>query len=69
MLAVKRNLKDGILHKEYAGRVMYCKVCGAQYSANRGDYWDTPEEYVFKCCDKPMHLGIPYSGICEINSR
>ena len=33
---------------------LLCKVCGAQYSANKADYWNAPVGHVFKCCGKPM---------------
>lgn len=33
-----------------------CFACGAEYSANKGDYWDRDPEYVFKCCGRLMHV-------------
>jgi hypothetical protein len=37
--------------------VLMCACCGAEYSANKGDYsfWMSPTE-VFTCCDEPMTL-------------
>lgn len=35
---------------------LHCEACGAEYSANPGDYWDHPMHHVFKCCDEPMQL-------------
>ena len=31
-------------------RSIYCPVCGSEYSAHKGDYWDTPLDHVFTCC-------------------
>ena len=52
MLAVKKNLKD-----QTDGTVMYCPICGAEYSATAGDYWNRPDDYEFKCCGETMVLG------------
>jgi hypothetical protein len=39
------DLKD-----RYEGRVfLYCDVCGAEYSAHRGDYFMLPDDHVFTC--------------------
>ena len=38
--------------------ILYCRRCGAEYSANAGDYWDRPPAYVFRCCRRNMRLGI-----------
>jgi len=27
-----------------------CPKCGNEYSANRGDYFNVPDNHVFKCC-------------------
>lgn len=35
---------------------LYCTACGARYSANRGDYFLRPEDYVFKHCRRNMVL-------------
>lgn len=55
LLAIKKNLKDGIIDKSYHA-IMYCEVCGMENSANSGDYWNIPEDYHFKCCGKTMIL-------------
>ena len=32
------------------GRVfLFCDVCGAEYSATKGDYWNHPSDHVFTC--------------------
>lgn len=37
---------------------LHCFKCGAQYSANRGDYFMHPKDHVFKCCRRNMTLVI-----------
>ena len=39
--------------------VLYCDCCGARASANKGDYFNLPNEHVFRCCNGPMRLAIP----------
>lgn len=34
--------------------VLYCRYCGAEYSAHAGDYWNLPAGRVFRCCGRPM---------------
>ncbi len=57
MKAVMKHLHDHILEPAHKGTIMYCLVCGAQYSANRGDYEQYPSTYIFMCCDEPCILG------------
>jgi hypothetical protein len=45
------DLRDG-----QAYGLLLCRVCGAEYSADRRDYWATPAGHVFKCCGKPNVL-------------
>lgn len=35
---------------------LVCKCCGAEYSANAGDYFMHRSTYAFVCCDRPMVL-------------
>ena len=35
---------------------LYCRKCGAEYSANAGDYFMAPSDHVFKCCNVNMLL-------------
>jgi hypothetical protein len=36
---------------------LYCDNCGAECSANAGDYWaDVKRDTVFSCCDENMRL-------------
>ncbi len=59
------DLKDQIGTTE-PRPILYCKVCGAQYSANAGDYWDRPSDYVFECCDQPMLLVVRRTVFTEV---
>lgn len=54
----KKDLADSILNKERAGEFMYCPNCGSEYSASSGDYWNLPDDYIFKCgeCKVEMQL-------------
>ena len=46
------------LHKHYRpGVKLLCEVCGDEYSANPGDYFDKATDHEFKCCNHvPMAL-------------
>jgi hypothetical protein len=35
---------------------LVCLECGAEYSANKADYFMSAPSYVFKCCGTPMVL-------------
>lgn len=35
---------------------LYCRRCGAQYSATRGDYFAAHPDTVLRCCGEPMVL-------------
>jgi hypothetical protein len=55
MKAIYKNLKDHILTGDK--KIMYCPGCGAEYSANKGDYFMVSDpNYKFKCCDVTMKL-------------
>lgn len=36
-----------------------CTKCGAQYSADRADYFQRDSREVLKCCDAPLQATIP----------
>jgi len=55
MIAKKSNMRDGILDKTYKA-LMLCTVCGGEYSADSGDYFNYKDDYIFKCCGKPCLL-------------
>lgn len=40
---------------------LLCDVCHSQYSDCPGDYWNTPDDYVFVCCKTPMRHVIKYT--------
>lgn len=57
MPVTKAFLKDqtGMLgHRPF----LYCECCGAERSANAGDYFMLPDSHVFLCCCQPMRLAI-----------
>jgi len=54
MRAIKKNMKDQILTQD--NKILYCRECSAEYSGNSGDYWNMPENHIFKCCDIEMEL-------------
>lgn len=54
---MSKLIKVGDLHDQigYDGprSILYCSVCGAEYSANKGDYFALPDSHVFECCGFP----------------
>ncbi len=36
--------------------LLYCSKCGALNSAHPEDYFNTDDDYVFRCCGGPMRL-------------
>lgn len=36
--------------------LLYCARCGMECSANKGDYWQLPSTYTFRCCKRLMRL-------------
>jgi hypothetical protein len=55
MVRVK-NLPDLTGTNIFPQPFLSCGECGAEYSANSGDYFNYPHEYVFMCCSEPMVL-------------
>ena len=37
---------------------LHCASCGNSYSAHKGDYFMADQEHVFRCCGRPMQLGV-----------
>jgi len=35
---------------------IYCPMCGAEFSATRGDYFQLSPDHVFEHCGEPMWL-------------
>lgn len=46
--AIVKNLKDYIYHPEFSSVYCFCTICGAEYSANKADYWNLPEKKALK---------------------
>lgn len=59
MKAYIKNLHDHILEPRYSGVIAYCPECEYACSANKGDYWDWPDNEALKCpdCKKILILG------------
>ena len=57
-----RDLPGGKLD----GRLLYCEHCGAEESANPGDYWSTPGDHAFRCCGRPMRLVHKHTTFEEV---
>ena len=60
------NLKDQI-GTSYPRSFLYCRKCGAENSANAGDYWNVPGGHVFKCCRVNMVLVTAKRVLTEDN--
>lgn len=55
MKAIKSNMQNQILDGDR--KILHCPGCGAEYSGDRGDYWNLPEDYIFHCeCGEEMEL-------------
>jgi len=71
------NMRDQIGMKtprEFA----LCTRCHSQFSANKGDYWNKPDDYTLTCCDAELVLVtmekryIPYTQkepICYVEGQ
>lgn len=66
MEATVRNLRDEVFEKHKDKRFLYCPRCGGEYSAHKGDYWNLPDSYVFKCCGEPMIIATSKTIISEV---
>jgi len=55
MIAKVSNLRDQI-GMQGARPIMVCRMCGAEYFADKGDYWNVKEEHIFTCCGQPMRI-------------
>ena len=62
MCKVKR-LSDQVLDKSRADQFLYCGVCGGEYSASSGDYWNCSPDHELKCCDEPLELAVKKTEI------
>jgi len=59
----KKDLSDQILNKKRVSEFLFCSICGAEYSANSGDYWNLSDNYIFNCCDESMQLAVKHTEI------
>lgn len=60
------SLKDQ-LGTMYPRPFLYCRKCGAEYSAHAGDYWNLPGNHVFRCCRVNMMLVTASRVLAEVN--
>ena len=54
-----KNLPQQIgldVRPELKGLFLHCAVCGFQYSANSGDYWNLPDNHDLTCCGESLDL-------------
>ncbi len=56
MRGIVSNMRDQILDND--GSVLVCRFCGFEYSANKDDYFQLPDDYVFHCseCGDEMEI-------------
>jgi hypothetical protein len=59
-----KDLQDQILTTDRS--FLLCRVCGAHNSANAGDYWNTPDDHIFKCCNANMVRVVRYTTYVEV---
>lgn len=60
-----KDLKDQIDTKG-PRPILYCPVCGAEYSAHAGDYFLARPDHVFECCGEPMLLVVKTTRYIEV---
>jgi hypothetical protein len=60
------DLKDQIGMNE-PRPILMCTCCGAQYSANKGDYFMHSPDHTFECCDEPMVLATKRVVYTEVS--
>jgi len=46
--------------------ILVCERCGAESSANKGEYFMRPLTYPFFCCDRPMILAVKMTVYEEV---
>ena len=45
-------------NKPYPWPILYCSMCGEEYSAHKGDYWNSSPNHVFQHCHRNMRLVV-----------
>jgi len=59
MSITKKQLADQVFNKDRADEFLYCFNCGSEHSASSGDYWNLPDNHIFKCpCKKNQELEL-----------
>jgi hypothetical protein len=49
--------------------ILRCSCCGAEYSANKGDYFAASPDHVFMCCDFPMARVVKSTVYKHVDNR
>ena len=49
--------------------MLYCVLCGAELSANKGDYFMAKDSTVLKCCGVPMNLVVKRITYKAVNNE
>lgn len=44
---------------------LYCDECGQESSAHAGDYFNVPDDYIFRCCGQNMRFVTRHSYLTE----
>lgn len=55
-----------ITDRDRRGELLYCRKCGGEYSATRGDYWNMDPRKPFKCCGVNMLLVTRQCRLVEV---
>lgn len=63
-LAYVKNLQDQI-NMPYSKALLLCTICGSEFSANKGDYWQLSNDDSIKCCNIIMRLKVLASLFIE----
>jgi hypothetical protein len=53
-MITKKDLKDQILEKD--GSFLFCELCGNEFSANKGDYFQMKDDDFFQCPDDGTYM-------------
>lgn len=48
--------------------MLHCEICGADFSADRGDYFMCHPDYVPECCEEPMQLVTKHTVYRKVES-
>ena len=58
MKAIKKNMSNQYMLPISQRQILHCPSCNGEWSGNPGDYWNLPDDHVFKCseCDVELEL-------------